>query len=304
MWTTSWMMVILLLLLVMRLPPTSSFPHQQNPHHAAISGTPITTRGLLASSSSSKGPGPNLALPSLFDNGNAASISEASSGRKPSELWRSRCGFFLMTAAFYGCCWGGIRPPIAEAASPESAANHSQRLQQPYSSVVVPKEGGKPAATTTATSSSSRLVATYASEGKGGLPFLSPFQVPGATPQPPPPMPFGAAAADNLDREARNRAYDDAFDQDKRDRDAYYGKMALQKREQALAEARERRSEIGLNNGDNDDAGPRLGDANVASMASLTKYLLQKDPSTMRPAELQELQLLQQRGKTPTTIVP
>jgi len=134
-----------------------------------------------------------------------------------------------------------------------------------------------------ATSTSySLLVATYASEGSGGLPFLSPFQTPGAVPQ---------TDSKFDDREARNRAFDEAFDQDKRDRDAYYAKMALKARETRITEMQQRRAELGL---DAEDAGPRVGEKE-ADLKSLKKYLLQKDPSTMTPAEFKEFQQIVQK---------
>ena len=129
--------------------------------------------------------------------------------------------------------------------------------------------------------SSPLLLATYSSEGSGGLPFLSPFQTPGTIPLPIDPK------FDNA--EARNRAFDDAFDQDKRDRDAYYAQMALQAREKKMQQLKEQRQALGL---DYDDSGPRFGDQEVASMASLKKQLSQKDPATMTPAEFKEFNAL------------
>jgi hypothetical protein len=126
---------------------------------------------------------------------------------------------------------------------------------------------------------------TYASQGLGGLDFLSTFQTPGTTPPPMDPK-FDS-------KEARNKAFDDAFEQDARERDAYYGKMALLKREKIAAELQDKRTQLGLEG--NDDAGPRFGDDNVASMASLKKYLLEKDPATMSPAEFKEYQILKIR---------
>jgi len=104
--------------------------------------------------------------------------------------------------------------------------------------------------------------------------FQSP--TPGATPLPTDPR------YDST--EARNRAYDAAFEQDARDRDAYYGKMAALKREQALQEVRRNRVALGLD-GDG-DVRPRVGDEKEAGLASLREYLLKQDPSTLTPAEL------------------
>lgn len=174
---------------------------------------------------------------------------------------------FLLSAL-----WLSGSPMVAKAASIPD--------QQQYNPIVVQKQSTLlPACTST-----SVLTANYASEGSGGLPFLSTFQTPGAVPRP---------IDDRLDdREARNRAFDEAFDQDKRDRDAYYAKMALQKREKTAMELKARRAELGL---DVEDAGPRFGDEKVAGMASLEKYILEKDPDTMTPAEMKKFLQLQQQ---------
>jgi hypothetical protein len=106
-------------------------------------------------------------------------------------------------------------------------------------------------------------------------------QTPGATPLP--------AEFDNA--KARNRAYDQAFEQDARDRDAYYGKMAALKREQAFQNVRENRLALGLD-GDG-DVRSRVGEEKVAGMSSLKDYLSQQDPSTLTPAELKVYQQMQ-----------
>lgn len=85
-------------------------------------------------------------------------------------------------------------------------------------------------------------------------------------------------------KEARNRAYDQAFEQDARDRDAYYGKMAMLKREKAIQDVQENRRVLELD-GDG-DVRPRVGDEKVAGMGSLKEYILQQDPSTLTPEEL------------------
>ena len=121
---------------------------------------------------------------------------------------------------------------------------------------------------------------------------MSTFQTPGAVPNP-----------SSNDKDTRNRAFDDAFDQDKADRDAYYARMALASREKKMLELQARRAEIGL---DAIDAGPRVGDTDVASLASLKQYLLQKDPATMTPAEFKEFQALklQQREQDAPAELP
>ena len=144
------------------------------------------------------------------------------------------------------------------------------------------RQGYTPTSTTISSRSNTLFLATYSDEGSGGMPFLSPFQTPGAIPR--------ATDPKFDDRETRNRAYDDAFDQDKRDRDAYYAKMALQAREKKMEELKARRAELGL---DIVDAGPRFGDEKVADMASLRSFLLEQDPSTLTPAELQARERLQ-----------
>jgi len=127
----------------------------------------------------------------------------------------------------------------------------------------------------TSTTIPSLLVSNYASQV-----FSSPFQTHGAIPSSTDPK------YDNAD--ARNRAYDQAFQQDARDRDAAYGKMAVLKREQALQEVQQNRRALGLD-GDG-DVRPRVGDAKVAGMASLKEYLLEQDPSTLTPEEFQVYQ--------------
>jgi hypothetical protein len=248
-------------LLVSLLPPTSSFQNHlvhHHPHHGK-SGTRINPKiGLASSSSSSSSQGFIKKFATLFDdNGHIHIIS--SSRKQPSLL-------FLLLASSYWCCCGS--PQLANAASHDQQSNNVAHEQR----------------STSTSASHSLLVAAYASQGSGGLPFLSTFQTPGAVPQP--------TDASFDDRDARNRAYDEAFDQDKRDRDAYYAKMALQAREKKMMEMKERRAELGL---DGDDAGPRVGDEKVADMASLKKYLMQKDQSTMTPAEFKEFQQLQNK---------
>ena len=123
-----------------------------------------------------------------------------------------------------------------------------------------------------------------------GSPFASPFQFPGAAPAVPPPTGGGGGKTTKAEREARLRAYDEAFQQDARDRDAYYGRIVVEKRAKALQEARERRDEMGV-----DAPGSRF--AGPATLEDLTRDLLQRDPATMTAAEYQEFQVLQRRAE-------
>ena len=96
-------------------------------------------------------------------------------------------------------------------------------------------------------------------------------------------------------KEARNRAYDAAFEQDARDRDAYYGKLAMEKRRRAEEDVARYRRELGLDG--TGDVRPRVGDERVAGMASLREYLLQQDPATLTPEELKVYRRLKQNGE-------
>ena len=89
-------------------------------------------------------------------------------------------------------------------------------------------------------------------------------------------------------KDARNRAYDAAFEQDARDRDAYYGKLAMEKRRRAEEDVARYRRELGLDG---------TGDERVAGMASLREYLLRQDPATLTPEELKVYQRLKQDGE-------
>lgn len=95
-------------------------------------------------------------------------------------------------------------------------------------------------------------------------------------------------------KEARNRAYDAAFEQDARDRDAYYGRLAMEKRRRAEEDVAQYRRQLGLEG--QGDVRPRVGDERVAGMASLKEYLLQQDPATLTPEELKVYQRLKQKG--------
>ena len=96
-------------------------------------------------------------------------------------------------------------------------------------------------------------------------------------------------------KDARNRAYDAAFEQDARDRDAYYGKLAMEKRRRAEEDVARYRRELGLDG--TGDVRPRVGDERVAGMASLKEYLLRQDPATLTPEELKVYQRLKQNGE-------
>ena len=68
-------------------------------------------------------------------------------------------------------------------------------------------------------------------------------------------------------REERNRAYDEAFQQDARDRDAYYGQMAMRKRQEADQSVSQYRESLGLDG--KGDTRMRVGEEKVEGMASL-----------------------------------
>jgi len=96
-------------------------------------------------------------------------------------------------------------------------------------------------------------------------------------------------------KEARNRAYDEAFERDARDRDAYYGRMAVEKRRRAEEDVARYRRELGLDGPG--DVRPRVGEERVAGMASLNEYLLTQDPAKLTPEELKVYQRLKQDGE-------
>eukprot|EP00984_Skeletonema_dohrnii_P010219 scaffold3992_cov141-Skeletonema_dohrnii-CCMP3373.AAC.6 len=68
-------------------------------------------------------------------------------------------------------------------------------------------------------------------------------------------------------REARNRAYDEAFQQDARDRDAYYGQMAMRKRQETNQNVQQYRESLGLDG--KGDVRMRVGEERVQGLASL-----------------------------------
>ena len=91
-------------------------------------------------------------------------------------------------------------------------------------------------------------------------------------------------------REERNRAYDEAFQQDARDRDGYYGKMAMKKRQEADQSVSQYREKLGLDG--KGDTRMRVGEEKVQGMSSLRDLkadynLSQQDDSssTTIPAE-------------------
>jgi len=68
-------------------------------------------------------------------------------------------------------------------------------------------------------------------------------------------------------REERNRAYDEAFQQDARDRDAYYGQRAMKKRQEAEQSISTYREQLGLDG--KGDTRTRVGEERVEGLASL-----------------------------------
>ena len=91
-------------------------------------------------------------------------------------------------------------------------------------------------------------------------------------------------------REERNRVYDEAFQQDARDRDDYYGKMAMRKRQEADQSVSQYREKLGLDG--KGDTRMRVGEEKVQGMSSLRDLkadynLSQQDDSssTTIPAE-------------------
>jgi len=68
-------------------------------------------------------------------------------------------------------------------------------------------------------------------------------------------------------REERNRAYDEAFQQDARDRDVYYGQLAMKKRQEAQQSVSQYREQLGLDG--KGDTRMRVGEERVEGLASL-----------------------------------
>lgn len=176
----------------------------------------------------------------------------------------------LLSVAFLlGIC--GSTPQLASAAEDVADAASSPTTS-------IESEGAKTSGTDTSTTARPSGISNYFSQV-----FSSPDY--GANPR------LTDSRFD--DKDSRNRAYDDAFQQDARDRDAYYGKMAMLKRERALQEVSQNRKALGLD-GDG-DVRPRVGDEKVAGMASLRQYLLQQDPSTLTPEELKVYNRMKER---------
>ena len=68
-------------------------------------------------------------------------------------------------------------------------------------------------------------------------------------------------------REERNAAYDEAFQQDARDRDAYYGRLAMKKRQESEQSVKQYREQLGLDG--KGDTRMRVGEERVEGLASL-----------------------------------
>lgn len=85
-------------------------------------------------------------------------------------------------------------------------------------------------------------------------------------------------------REARNRAYDEAFQQDARDRDAYYGQMAMRKRQEANQNVQQYRESLGLDG--TGDVRMRVGEERVQGLSSLRE--LKDDYLSSSPSQQQD----------------
>lgn len=124
------------------------------------------------------------------------------------------------------------------------------------------------AATTTAYPNDASAATTAAADDDMSVPnyirqvFGSPLV--GATPN----IPTKPTPTDEYDsREARNRAYDEAFQQDARDRDAYYGQLAMKKRQEKIQNVQQYRESLGLDG--KGDVRMRVGEERVQGLASL-----------------------------------
>ena len=84
-------------------------------------------------------------------------------------------------------------------------------------------------------------------------------------------------------REARNRAYDEAFEQDARDRDAYYGQMAMRKRQETAQNVQQYRESLGLDG--KGDVRMRVGEERVQGLASLRELKAEYLSSQMQGEE-------------------
>ena len=85
-------------------------------------------------------------------------------------------------------------------------------------------------------------------------------------------------------REARNRAYDEAFQQDARDRDAYYGQMAMRKRQEVNQNVQQYRESLGLDG--TGDVRMRVGEERVQGLSSLRE--LKDDYLSSSPSQQQD----------------
>lgn len=88
----------------------------------------------------------------------------------------------------------------------------------------------------------------------------------GTTPNNTPAIPVVTDDTINTSREERNRAYDEAFQQDARNLDAYYGQMAMKKRQETNQNIQQYRESLGLDG--KGDVRMRVGEERVQGLAS------------------------------------
>ena len=163
----------------------------------------------------------------------------------------------ILTSAFGICLIGGLATPQlanaseaeAEAADAYTSASHSGTV------LIAAADNIK----TTTLPGISVVVTNYARQV-----FGSPLV--GSTPGTSANKPVQTDPKYNS-REERNRAYDEAFQQDARDRDAYYGKMAMRKRQEADQSVSQYRESLGLDG--KGDTRMRVGEERVEGMSSL-----------------------------------
>ena len=89
----------------------------------------------------------------------------------------------------------------------------------------------------------------------------------GTAPNNTPAIPVVTDDTINTSREERNRAYDEAFQQDSRNLDAYYGQMAMKKRQETNQNIQQYRESLGLDG--KGDVRMRVGEERVQGLASL-----------------------------------
>lgn len=89
----------------------------------------------------------------------------------------------------------------------------------------------------------------------------------GTTPNNTPAIPVVTDDTINTSREERNRAYDEAFQQDARNLDAYYGQMAMKKCQETNQNIQQYRESLGLDG--KGDVRMRVGEERVQGLASL-----------------------------------